>query len=113
MKTRQDILQMRVNTGNAEYENKKIYEVTADKEYWIREVARLLISDKWSIVVSCIDIMFWKSNFWEIMYDEDYFIDFLPAVQICNEINVYAPLWYQACCVVENDRLKFLNNILK
>ena len=113
MKTRQEIFEMRVATWNAEYEWKKVYEVTANNDYWIWEVARLLISAKWEIVITCTEVLFSKSNFWEVMYDNEYFIDYLPAVQVCNEIDAYAPLWYKACCAVSDDYLEFLDKVVK
>lgn len=108
MKTREEILQIRVDTGYAEIN----WNTVKGKNYIThQDVTFFIFSDSYKR--SANDILFWDSNFWEIMYDEDYFIDYLPAVQICNEINIYAPLWYQACCAVENDRLKFINTILK
>lgn len=106
MKTRVQIFQVRVGTDEAFYKGKKVMTLDWDEqEFVLGQWHNVRFSDS-------TQILFWDSNFWEIMYDNDYFIDYLPAVQVCNEINVYAPLWFKACCAVSENNLQFVNEIL-
>lgn len=107
MKTLVQILQKRVQADKAIYKWKKVLTLDWDE-------AEFIIWHWYSVHFADISqILFWYSNFWEVMYDNDYFIDYLPATQVCNEIDAHAPLWYKACCAVSDDYLEFLNKIVK
>ena len=107
MKTRQEIFEMRVATEAPMYKGKKVLSINySEQEFMLHQWYNTKFADN-------TQILFWDSNFWEVMYDNEYFIDYLPATQVCNEIDAYAPLWYKACCAVSDDYLEFLDKVVK
>ncbi len=107
--TRQDIFQRRIDTGEAEYHGKNIF----NSYFYNDDNVRLYVKEyeqyDMSMYVSVYDILFWPSNFFEVMFWPKYLVPYYNWDELrCGRLCWNNPDHHKQQCVTAKDELQYL-----
>lgn len=117
--TRQQIMQQRIDTGNAEYHWDRVleYRHITDYECMYKSEARTICRRD----ISIYDILFWPSNFFEVMFpqkisifSEDEEKELMGEGWIDGNWTLYIDRkdYYKMLCAIAKDKLQYISEVL-